>query len=419
MQCGGSYGGIRLVLGVSMLTDVQLRRIAPKDKAYKLADAGGLFILVQPNGSRLWRMKYRFGGKEKLLAFGTYPEVTLAKARDARDQARSELRAGRDPSLTRKQRQAEARQTDRQLRNVGEIWIASQASRWTPRHRKDVETSLERFVWPDLGSLNLDDITPPMVLATIRKIEAGRARETARRIRQRLSAIFLFGIAHGLGTQDPAAIVKGALVPLKKGRQPAITDLGELRDLFRQVEATPAHPVTLLALRFLALTSVRPGEVHAMGWHELSEDRSVWLIPAERMKMRREHEVPLSRQAREILEAVFLLTGKGPLVFPNNRWAHRPMSENALSYLLQRAGYSGRQVPHGFRASFSSIMNERYPSDRAIIDLMLAHQNKDRVEAAYNRALHRERRKELAQVWADLLMENASPPTDLLGHQKR
>ncbi|WP_308267461.1 Arm DNA-binding domain-containing protein [Gluconobacter sp. P1D12_c] len=167
-----------------MLTDVQLRRIAPKDKAYKLADAGGLFILVQPNGSRLWRMKYRFAGKEKLLAFGTYPEVTLAKARDARDQARGELRAGRDPSLTRKQRQAEARQTDRQLRNVGEIWIASQASRWTPRHRKDVETSLERFVWPDLGSLNLDDITPPMVLATIRKIEAGRARETARRIRQ-------------------------------------------------------------------------------------------------------------------------------------------------------------------------------------------------------------------------------------------
>lgn len=165
MQCGGSYGGIRMVLGVSMLTDVQLRRLAPKDKAYKLADAGGLFILVQPNGSRLWRMKYRFGGKEKLLAFGSYPEVTLAKARDARDQARGELRAGRDPSLTRKQRQAEARQTDRRLRNVGEIWIASQASRWTPRHRKDVETSLERFVWPDLGSLNLDDITPPMVWA--------------------------------------------------------------------------------------------------------------------------------------------------------------------------------------------------------------------------------------------------------------
>ncbi|GEM18348.1 tyrosine-type recombinase/integrase [Gluconobacter oxydans] len=224
-----------------MLTDVQLRRIAPKGKAYKLADAGGLFILVQPNGSRLWRMKYRFGGKEKLLAFGTYPEVTLAKARDARDQARSELRAGRDPSLTRKQRQAEARQTDHQLRNVGEIWIASQASRWTPRHRKDVETSLERFVWPDLGSLNLDDITPPMVLATIRKIEAGRARETARRIRQRLSAIFLFGIAHGLGTQDPAAVIKGALVPLKKGRQPGITDLGELRDLFRLADSGRAH----------------------------------------------------------------------------------------------------------------------------------------------------------------------------------
>ncbi|WP_347709397.1 Arm DNA-binding domain-containing protein [Acetobacter sp. AN02] len=199
-----------------MLTDVQLRRLAPKDKAYKLADAGGLFILVQPNGSRLWRMKYRFGGKEKLLALGAYPEVTLAKARDVRDQARSELRAGRDPSLTRKQRQAEARQTDRQLRNVGEIWIASQASRWSPRHRQDVETSLERFVWPDLGSLNLDDITPPMVLATIRKIEAGRARETARRIRQRLSAIFLFGIAHGLWHTGSCSDRQGGTRPSEK-----------------------------------------------------------------------------------------------------------------------------------------------------------------------------------------------------------
>lgn len=402
-----------------MLTDVQLRRLTPREKPYKLSDTGGLFIFVQTNGSRLWRMKYRFGGKEKLLSFGAYPEVTLAAAREARDQARAEIRAGRDPSLTRRQRQAEAKLVDKQLRHVGEKWMEAQSARWTARHAEDVRTSLERLAWPDLGHIDLDDITSPMVLEAIKKIEARRAKETARRVRQRLSAIFLFGMAHGLGTHDPASVIKGALAPLKKGRQPAIVDLEELRNLFHDVEAIPAHPVTLLAMRFLALTVVRPGEVHAMAWHELSEDRSLWIIPAERMKMRREHVVPLSLQAQDILRTVSVLTGKGPLVFPNARWAHRPMSENALGYLLQRAGYAGRQVPHGFRASFSSIMNERFPADRRVIDMMLAHVNKDRVEAAYNRAEHMVRRQELGQIWADLLMDGLPEAVILLEHRKR
>ena len=402
-----------------MLTDVQLRRLTPREKPYKLSDTGGLFILVQASGSRLWRMKYRFGGKEKLLSFGAYPEVTLATAREARDQARAEIRAGRDPSLTRRQRQAEAKRVDKQLRHVGEKWMEAQSARWTARHAEDVRTSLERLAWPDLGHIDLDDITAPMVLETIKKIEAGRAKETARRVRQRLSAIFLFGMAHGLGAHDPASVIKGALAPLKKGRQPAIVDLEELRHLFHEVEAIPAHPVTLLAMRFLALTVVRPGEVHAMAWHELSEDRSLWIIPAERMKMRREHGVPLSRQAQDILQTVSVLTGKGPLVFPNARWAHRPMSENALSYLLQRAGYAGRQVPHGFRASFSSIMNEQFPGERMVIDMMLAHMNKDRVEAAYNRAQYMERRRQLAQIWADMLMKDQPDAMTLLRHRKR
>ncbi|MFT9026124.1 tyrosine-type recombinase/integrase [Acetobacter indonesiensis] len=402
-----------------MLTDVQLRRLTPREKPYKLSDTGGLFIFVQSSGSRLWRMKYRFGGKEKLLSFGAYPEVTLAAAREARDQARVELRAGRDPSLTRRQRQAEAKRVDKQLQHVGEEWMKAQSARWTPRHAEDVRISLERLAWPDLGHIDLDEITAPMVLETIKKIEARRAKETARRVRQRLSAIFLFGMAHGLGRHDPASVIKGALAPLIKGRQPALIDLEELKHLFHQVELIPAHPVTVLALRFLALTVVRPGEVHAMGWHELSEYKSFWIIPAERMKMRREHVVPLSRQAQEILQAVSVLTGKGPLVFPNARWAHRPMSENALGYLLQRAGYAGRQVPHGFRASFSSIMNERFPADRRVIDMMLAHVNKDRVEAAYNRAEHMVRRQELGQIWADLLMDGLPEAVTLLEHRKR
>ncbi|GAL97574.1 phage integrase [Acetobacter tropicalis NRIC 0312] len=176
-----------------------------------------------------------FWRKEKLLSFGAYPEVTLAAAREARDQARAEIRAGRDPSLTRRQRQAEAKRIDKQLRHVGEKWMEAQSARWTTRHAEDVRTSLERLAWPDLGHIDLDDITPPMVLETIKKIEAGRAKETARRVRQRLSAIFLFGMAHGLDTHDPASVIKGALAPLKKGRQSVLIDLDALRQLFRPI----------------------------------------------------------------------------------------------------------------------------------------------------------------------------------------
>lgn len=400
-----------------MLTDAAVRRTAPQEKPFKLSDSLGLFILIQPNGSRLWRMKYRYGGKEKLLSFGAYPEVSLSAARRARDDAREELRAGRDPSLTKKQRRAAAARTDNLLRTVGEAWIQTHGAHWSERHRHDVADSLQRLVWPKLGGIALDDVTPPMVLDVIQAIERGRAKETARRVRQRLSAIFGYGIAAGLGKHDPAAPIKGALAPLVKGQQPAIIELEPLREMLQRAEAIPSHPTTVLAMRFLALTSVRPGEVRAMPWHEIDSD--IWHIPKERMKMRLAHDVPLSRQALEVLDAMRALTGRGPLVFPNARWAHRPMSENAIGYLLNRAGYAGRHVPHGFRASFSSIMNERRPDDRAVIDLMLAHVSKNNVEAAYNRARHMERRREIAQEWADILLDGFMPAGELLIRARR
>ncbi|MFT9424212.1 MAG: site-specific integrase [Acetobacter syzygii] len=256
-----------------------------------------------------------------------------------------------------------------------------------------------------------------MVLAVIEGIERTNAKETARRVRQRLSAIFTYGIARGLGASDPAAVIKGALAPLKKGRMPAITNVAELQEMLRIAESQPAHPVTVLAMRFLALTAVRPGEVHGMPWTELDGD--IWTIPAERMKMRRPYIVPLSRQALQVLEAVKTLTGRGPMVFPNARWAHRAMSENALGYLLNRAGYAGRHVPHGFRSSFSSIMNERHPEDRAVIDQMLAHTSRNQVEAAYNRSEHRERKRDLAQEWANILFDGFPDPMVLLNKSRR
>jgi integrase len=249
-----------------------------------------------------------------------------------------------------------------------------------------------------------------MVLGVLRTIEARPALETARRVRQRMSAVFVYAIALGVGESDPAAIVRGAMAPMVKGRQPAITDLAEARKVLADVEAIPAHPTTKLANRLLSLTVVRPGELRAARWGEfegLAGAEPLWRVPAERMKMKREHLVPLSRQAVAVIEAVRPLTGRCPLVFPSTRHAHLPMSENAIGYLLNRAGYHSRHVPHGWRATFSSVMNEAHRVDRHVIDLMLAHAPQDKTEAAYNRAIHMERRRELAQLWADMLLEGA------------
>lgn len=212
------------------------------------------------------------------------------------------------------------------------------------------------------------------------------------------------------------------MAPLVKGRQPAVVDLDEVREVLKRAEAVPAHPVTRLALRLLALTAVRPGEIRGAAWCEferLDSSEPIWRVPAPRMKMKREHVVPLSRQAVEAIAAARPLTGRGPLVFPNARYAQRPMSENAIGYLLNRAGYHSRHVPHGWRASFSTIMNERHLHDRQIIDVMLVHAPRDKTEAAYNRAAHMNCQRELAQAWADLLLDGMPAAASLVGEPRR
>lgn len=405
------------------LTDRQARAAQAAEKPYRLTDEKGLHLYVTPGGSKLWRMRYEFHSKEKLLSFGPYPEVSLAQAREDRDGARTQLRLGRDPSLEKKLRRATAAGLDGQLfEQAARAWHALQAARWTMVHAADVIGSLEAHVFPAIGALPLSEITPPMVLALLRLIERRPAIETARRVRQRISAVFVHGIGAGLCADDPAAKVLGAMAPIPKGRpRLAVVNLAELRTVLEAAEAQPAHPVTKLALRFLALTVVRPGEVRHAHWAEfegLGGAEPIWSIPAERMKMRRQHQVPLSRQAVEVLEALRPLTGHG-LPFPNARHPRKPMSENAMGYLLNRAGFHSRHVPHGWRASFSTIMNERDPADRAVIDLMLAHENDNAIEGAYNRARHLPRRRELAQAWADLLLEPPRPAFGLLAGPRR
>ena len=413
-----------------MLTDAEVKRTKPKDKPFKLADGGGLHLYITPAGGKLWRYRYEIGGQEKLLSIRPYPAVSLAEARKARDEAKQSLRDGKDPSNLKKLKKLVGdKQSEETFATIAEEWFERQKPNWAPRHANDVIESLRTDVFPFIGGTPIREIGVPEVMAVLKKIEARKAFETARRIRQRMSAAFVYAIATGRGNTDPAAIVKGAMAPMKKGRQPAITDLAKAREMLKKAEKETAHPVTKLALRILALTVVRPGTLITTPWSEweaVGQD-AIWRVPAERMKLKlhhkddeqRDHLVPLAKQTIEAIEALNTLSGKGPYAFPNARHSHKPMSENAIGYLLNRAGYHSKHVPHGWRATFSSVMNERFPADRYVIDRMLAHVPKDTVEAAYNRALYLERRIELAQEWADLILEGAVPLDDILKGPRR
>jgi integrase len=410
-----------------MLTDAKVRNAKPRPKSYKLFDTNRLFLLVAPGGGKLWRWNYTFDGKHKTMAFGAYPLVSLVDARAKRDDAYTILCEGRDPIVAKKLRIEANLEASRQtFERVARQWHETVKSQWAKRHANDVMRSLERDVFPAIGDLPIVDLTPPLILAALREIEARGSIETAKRVLQRISSVFGFAIAEGKVNTDPSARLAEALKPLRRGRQPAITDLAPLRAMIRTAEEDDARPVTRLALRFLALTAVRPNELRGARWDEfedLNDPLPLWRIPAARMKGdldRKEerdgdHLVPLTPQAIAVLRALWPLTGDGALTFPSARHLHQPMSENALGYLLNRAGYHGHHVPHGFRAAFSTIMNEwaeRHgkEGDRAIIDLMLAHVPKAKVEGAYNRAAYMPRRRELAGIWAGMLCDGLPDP---------
>lgn len=412
-----------------MLTDAACRKAKPNDKPYKLTDAGGLHLYITPAGGKHWRCRYEFGGKEKLLTIGPYPGISLTDARTARDNAKATLRDGRDPSVAKKLKKAKLSASDEvTFEAVAREWHALNKPRWTPVHANDVLRSLERDVFPDLGALPIREISTPGVLATLRKIEARPAIETARRVRQRMSEVFVYAIASGRADNDPAAIIQSALAPLVKGKRPALTDLSAVRTMLAKFESEPAHTVTKLAHRLLALTAVRPGALITTPWSELDAlDGDVWLVPAARMKLikkRKEEEeydhlVPLSAQALEVISVLRSITGGGPYAFPNTRHIHQPLSENAIGYHLNRIGYRDKHVPHGWRASLSTILNERYPADHAVIELLLAHREENETKAAYNRAKHLQRRRELLQIWADLILKDAGPAQSLLMTPRR
>lgn len=408
------------------LTDLQIRKAKPADRPIKLTDGGGLHLFIAPTGSKTWRLRYEIAGKEKLLTIGAYPEIGLEAAREARAAQKKLLRSGKDPSAEKRRgRSLVAAADDVTFEYFAKKWHTANETHWSPDHAIDIMRSFENDVFADIGARDVREITPAEVLATLRKVEDRSAVDTAKRIRQRMSAVFVYAIASGVAESDPAAVVLKAMRAAPKGRQPAIVDLKAARSILAATDDAPAYPATKLAMRLLALTALRPGCLTQTPWAELDgvcTKQPLWTIPAERMKLklddksdqRRSHIVPLSRQALEVIDALRSLTGRGRFVFPNARNFSKPISENALGYMLNRAGYHGRHVPHGWRAAFSTIMNEKFRGDRQVIDMMLAHVQKDRVEAAYNRAEHIERRAELAQIWADLILEGRRPAEDLL-----
>lgn len=414
-----------------MLNDAKIRAAKPQDKPYKLTDSHRLYLLVKPSGSKLWKWSYSYDRRQRTLHFGVYPKVSLIDARVRRDEAYALLSEGRDPGVVRKLLIEANLQAGRQtFERAAREWFENAKSRWALVHADDVIRSLERDVFPTIGALPIGELKPPIVLSVLREIESRGAIETAKRVRQRISGVFVFAIAKGIVQADPAEKLGAVLKPLRKGRQPAITDLTRLRAMIIAAEEDYARPVTRLGLRLLALTAVRPSELRGAHWvefEELNGEAPMWRIPTARMKgnldrkdeINGDHVVPLTPQAVSVLKALWPLTGGGTLVFPSNRHPSRPMSENAIGYLLNRAGYHGHHVPHGFRAAFSTIMNEwaeRHGKehDRAVIDLMLAHVPKEKVESAYNRAAFMPRRRELASTWADMLSEGLPEPVALL-----
>ncbi|WP_164521905.1 integrase arm-type DNA-binding domain-containing protein [Sphingomonas sp. ABOLE] len=415
-----------------MLTDAKCRATKPTGKAYKLSDSRGLYLFVTATGYRSWRWKYRLRGKERALVLGAYPDMPLSRARDARDAAALMLRDGQDPSLVKKRGAPIGTPT---LKQLAEDWIGVQKATWVPRHARDVQRSLERDVFPVLGEALITEITPPDVLRLLRAIESRPAIETAHRVCQRLEVVFAFGIASGQSSGNPAAEVHAALKPVKRGRQPALRNLQEAQQLLLESEKQPGQPLVKIASRLLALTAVRPGVIRLAQPDELEDldgAAPIWRIPAEKMKLSLERKndaafefvVPLSRQAVELFKLAIRLTKPGPYLFPNLRHAHRPMSDAAIGTMYNRLSeFRGRHVPHGWRSTFSTAMNElaereNRPGDQAVIDLMLAHKPKG-VEFAYNRAAYMPRRREIAQLWADMLTDGLPAPDTLLDLPRR
>jgi integrase len=385
-----------------MLTEKKITAAKPRERPYKLADGVGMYLLINPDGGRYWRLKYRFGGKEKLLALGPYPAVKIKEARNRRDDAKQALRDHRDPGAEKQaaKRAAKIAGTNT-FEAVAKEWHAKARNAWDPKHADRVWHSIEKDLIPDLGPRPIAAIDAPELLAVLRKIESRGAHETRMRAQQRGGAIFRYAVATGRAPRDPSADLRGAFTPPRVKHYAAI-GRKELPTLLEKVNGYDGEPTTRLALRLLLLTFVRTGELRGAEWSEFDTVAAEWRIPAERMKMREPHVVPLSRQALTVLRELHALTGSGCYLFPQRAHPDRVMSENTLLYALYRLGFHSRMTGHGVRAVASTILNEAgFAPD--VIERQLAHVERNKTRAAYNRSSYLGERRKMMQRWADML----------------
>jgi integrase len=390
------------------LTDVAIRNAKPGAKAIKLADGGGMFLLVTPAGGKLWRLKYRIDGREKLLSIGAYPEIGLSDARKQREEARGLIAQGKDPSREKQRDKVRSRILAADtFTGIANEYCAKRRvdgdKRWSPATATRCEYLLS-LLNGSIGRLAITDIEPADVLVAVRKIEAKGNLESARRTLQLASMVFRYAVATARLRSDPTRDLRGALTAPTVTHYAAITDAKRVGELLRAIDGYEGSGVTKLALQLAAHVFVRPGELRHAEWQEFDPEAALWTIPATKMKMRKPHHVPLSRQSKALIETLHLISGPDGYVFPSFRTRFRPLSENTLNAALRRMGYATHEMTaHGFRAMASTLLNESGKWHPDAIERALAHGDSDKVRAAYHRGPHWDERVQMAQWWSDYL----------------
>lgn len=384
------------------LNDIKCKALAPKEKSYKASDEKGLYLEVMPNGSKYWRLKYRFAGSEKRLAFGVYPEISLKEARNKRDEARKQIQDGIDPSQEKKlAKLTQAINAANSFEAVAREWHSNQRTIWTERYCNTVLRNLEKDIFPVVGFRPINQIMPPELLAALRKIEDRDALDIAKKMRQTCGQIFRYAISTSKAERDITADLQGALKTRKRKHFNKFEEK-DLPDFLQRLEKYDGEFQTKLGLKLLLLTFVRTTELRGAKWEEIDLVKEEWRIPAERMKMRVQHIVPLSSQAIIILKELYSLNGNRDFILPNRVKPSHFISENTLLHAMYRMGYHGQATPHGFRATASTILNENnFRPD--VIERQLAHGEKNKVRASYKHAQYLLERKEMMQWWADYL----------------
>ncbi|AGF77240.1 Integrase [Desulfocapsa sulfexigens DSM 10523] len=401
---------------MSKLTAIQVRNLKPEKLPFKISDGHGLWFHIAKSGGKTWRYRFKILGRESTFVLGEYPKMSLKEAREARAEARELVKLGKNPAKERKKAKQETVDRELELKAVDENcfravaleWIDNQKGKWKSEHANAVRATLEHDAFPVVGDFPVDSIQPPTVLKILRSIEKRGSLEIARKVLQRMSAVFRYAIQTGRATYNPAADMKGVIKTRKVIHQAALS-IDEMPEFLKKMQTADIHINTKLALQFTILTAARSGETRFARWDEIDIEERMWRIPAERMKVNSPHNVPLSNQARAILERVGNLYGRDGYIFPGIRDSNKPLSENTMLYAMYRMGYHSRSTVHGFRAVFSTIANES-GFDGDVIEKALAHEQRNKVRAAYHRSHYIEQRRDLMQWWADLLQKMENEP---------